>query len=56
MFIKGVIELAGSRTSFAGKVRAPKFPDGLEWINASKAVKLEDLKGRVVILDFWTYC
>lgn len=42
--------------SYAGKVRAPEFPDGLEWVNSSKPVKLSDLRGKIVILDFWTYC
>ena len=45
-----------SATSFAGKVRAPEFPDGLEWINAAKPIKIADLHGKIVILDFWTYC
>ena len=41
--------------SFAGTVEAPEFPKGLEWINAAGPVTLDSLKGKVVILDFWTY-
>ena len=35
-------------------VRAPEFPDGLDWINAAP-LTLADLRGRAVLLDFWTY-
>ena len=42
--------------SFAGKVTAPEFPDGLEWINANRPVRLADLRGKLLILDFWTFC
>ncbi len=41
---------------FAGKVNAPEFPAGLDWINTDSPVKLADLRGKLVILDFWTYC
>lgn len=27
-----------------------------EWLNTSRPLKAEDLKGRVILLDFWTYC
>ncbi len=32
------------------------FPDGLTWINTDKPLHMDDLKGHVVLLDFWTYC
>ncbi len=44
-----------SAESFAGTTPAPEFPDGLEWINAGAPVTLDSLKGKIVLLDFWTY-
>ena len=41
--------------SFAGTVEAPEFPEGLEWINTASPIAMNDLKGKVVLLDFWTY-
>lgn len=38
------------------KVRAPEFPKGMEWLNTSQPVTLASLKGKVVVVDFWTYC
>ena len=29
---------------------------GTEWLNTSQPIDLKDLKGKIVILDFWTYC
>jgi hypothetical protein len=41
-------------TSIAGTVRTPEFPPDLEWIN-SRPLSLADLRGKLVLLDFWTY-
>ena len=45
-----------SPRSYAGKVKAPEFPPGLDWLNTEKPLSLTDLHGRIVLLDFWTYC
>ena len=42
--------------SYAGKVSAPDFPPGLEWVNTDRPLTLRELRGKIVILDFWTYC
>jgi len=39
-----------------GKVRAPEFPAGLEWLNVEQPPSLQGLRGKVVLLDFWTFC
>jgi hypothetical protein len=37
-------------------VRAPDFPSGLDWIGTdARALTIADLRGRIAILDFWTY-
>jgi hypothetical protein len=42
--------------TYAGKVRAPEFAPGLDWINVSRPLRLSDLRGRLAIIDFWTFC
>ena len=37
------------------RVAAPELPDSLEWINAAEAPSLASLRGRVVLLYFWTF-
>jgi hypothetical protein len=40
---------------YAGTVRSPEFPAALEWFN-TEPLTIRRLRGKVVILDFWTYC
>ena len=44
---KEVIDLYG---------KAVEFPSSGRWINVERPLTLEDLKGYVVLFDFWTYC
>lgn len=38
------------------RVSAPEFPSGMDWLNTSRPLSLAALRGRVVLLDFWTFC
>ena len=40
---------------FGVKIDAPEFPNGATWLNTVPLTK-KDLKGKFVLLDFWTYC
>lgn len=43
-----------TRTSFLQGAR-PSLEGGVGWIN-SAPIRIEDLRGKIVLLDFWTYC
>ena len=38
------------------RIRAPELPQNYPWLNTNKPFSLKQLRGRIVILDFWTYC
>src|SRR5215211_6008962 len=48
---RGVLMSAQDRA----RVRAPEIQGGRGWLNTDKPLSLAALKGKVVLLDFWTY-
>jgi thiol-disulfide isomerase/thioredoxin len=40
----------------SSEIQAPDFPTHLEWLNTDRKYSLKDFKGKIVLLDFWTYC
>src|SRR5258708_24004312 len=37
-------------------MKAPELEGGIAWLNTGKPLTLNELKGKVVLLDFWTLC
>ena len=36
--------------------KAPDLEGGIAWLNTAGPIKVADLKGKIVVLDFWTFC
>ena len=49
-------QAAADENPFRRRIEMPEFPRDLDWINTSSPLRLRDLKGKFVVLDFWTYC
>ena len=45
---------AAPAAPFAQRFLARPFPDGVRWLNASRPIQLRELRGKFVLLDFWT--
>ena len=44
------------KNPFPNRPKAPSLDGGKEWLNSSGEITLKDLRGKVVLIDFWTYC
>ncbi|MCA9042648.1 MAG: redoxin domain-containing protein, partial [Planctomycetaceae bacterium] len=33
-----------------------EFPADADWLNTNGRIRMQDLRGKYVIIDFWTYC
>jgi len=56
----GVNSPAGAKElpepNFAQRQKAPPLPQGLTWLNSKGPIELSDLRGKFILVDFWTYC
>lgn len=41
---------------FPGRFPAPELDGGTEWLNTTGPISMKELRGKIVLLDFWTYC
>lgn len=53
LFYSGEIPVASAQKK---KTPAAELTGGTAWLNVSRPLTLAELKGKVVLLDFWTYC
>ena len=51
--LKSHIERADQQ---AEKLKSPDFPNGKDWFNSPPLSLDKQLSGKIVVLDFWTYC
>jgi thiol-disulfide isomerase/thioredoxin len=47
---------AGDLHIFTQEIAAPELDGGVAWFNTGKPLTLKDLRGKIVMLDFWTFC
>lgn len=38
------------------RIPCPDLTGGVGWLNTSRPLELKDLRGKFVLVDFWTYC
>ncbi|MDQ3321271.1 MAG: redoxin domain-containing protein [Acidobacteriota bacterium] len=55
IFLAAIFSINVSAMIYQAKVRAPELGGGKSWLNTKKPLSLAALKGKVVLLDFWTY-
>ncbi len=51
-----VRQLSAAQVPPKDRTKAPAFAEKLDWLNTAGPIKLVDLKGKIVLLDFWTLC
>ena len=53
---KGKGKKGAPRNPFPNLPLAPSLDGGIGWLNTGGEISLKDLRGKIVLLDFWTYC
>ncbi len=55
LFLSAILPMNLPALSWFDDKPALGFPEELQWLNVTRPLTALDLKGKVVILDFWTY-
>jgi thiol-disulfide isomerase/thioredoxin len=45
-----------AQPSDSERLAAPELDGGVAWLNTAGPIHLRDLRGKIVLLDFWTFC
>jgi sugar lactone lactonase YvrE len=54
--VAGEAQASDDDTGKGRRVKAPELEGGVAWLNTAGPLRLKDLKGKIVLLDFWTLC
>jgi len=55
---KSVVDPDGKpiENPFPNRFPAPELDGGTAWLNTAGEITMKDLRGKIVLIDFWTYC
>jgi len=57
--VLGVLALlaySSGKTRAAERIEAPELLGGVDDLGSKDPIRLKDLRGKIVLLDFWTLC
>ena len=54
-FVENQLNILKGNSQSDSKGEAPDFIGITKWLNTDKSIHISDLKGKVVLVDFWTY-
>src|SRR6185295_10444673 len=55
LFFILIMGIGSTQIKAQAKVRAPELTGAKGWLNTDKPLSIAGLRGKVILLDFWTY-